>query len=59
MEKGRIEILKKSSKTGDRFKAVSDLENNEDRAFFTRGIGNLVESFQRKSIDPRHQSIWN
>ena len=30
-ESGKLENLKKSPKTGDRFKATSDLENNEER----------------------------
>ena len=44
-----LEILKKLSKTGDRFTAISDLQNNEEL-----GIGNLIKSFQSKSIVPRY-----
>ena len=48
------EILKKSSKTGDRFTAISDLQNNVERVYFKLGIGNSVESFQNKFIVPRY-----
>ena len=34
-----LKILKKSSKTGDRFAAISDLQNNEERVLFQTGNG--------------------
>ena len=37
-----LEILKKSSKTGDRFLAVSDLQNNEERVLFQTGNRQLI-----------------
>ena len=33
-EKDMREILKESSKTGDRFTAILDLQNNEERVLF-------------------------
>ena len=53
------EILKKSSKTGDRFTAISDLQNNVEHVSFRLGIGNSVNSFQRKFIVPRCLKIGN
>ena len=50
-EKGMSEILKKSSKTGDQFTAISDLQNNEERVLFQAGNDNSVESFQRNFDD--------
>lgn len=41
--KGKPEILKKSLKTADQFTTISDLH-------FSLGTGNLVESFQSKSL---------
>ena len=35
--KGILEILKKSSKAGDRFAAVSDLQNNDERVVLEIG----------------------
>ena len=32
-----LEILEKSSKTGDRFTAISNLQNNEERVLFQTG----------------------
>ena len=49
-----LEILKKSSKTGDRLTAISDLQNNAERVYFKLGIGISVESFQSKFIVPRY-----
>ena len=48
------EILKKSSKTGDQFTAISDLQNNEEHVLFQAGNGHSVESFQSKLIVPRY-----
>ena len=45
-----LEILKKSSKTADRFTAISDLQNSEVHVYFKLGIGNSVESFQKDLI---------
>ncbi len=36
-EKDMSEILKKSSKTGDRYTAISNLQNNEERVSFQPG----------------------
>ena len=47
-EKGKSEILKKSSKTGDRFTAISDLQNNEERALFHAGNKQLSQKFPEK-----------
>ena len=52
-EKGMSEVLKKASKTGDRFTAISDLQNNVERVLFLAGNSNSVKSFQRKFIVPR------
>ena len=35
--KSKLEILKKSSKTGDRLTAISDLQDNEERVLFRAG----------------------
>ena len=49
-----LEILKMSSKTGDRFTAVSDLQNNEECVLFQTGNRQLHKSFQNKSIVLRY-----
>ena len=49
-----LETFKKSSKTGDRFTAISDLQNKEERVYFKLGIVNSVDSFQSKFIVPRY-----
>ena len=47
-----LKSSKKSSKTGDRFTAISDLQKNEE--FFISGWELVaVESFQNKFIVPR------
>ena len=60
-EKGKPEILKKSPKTGDRFRTTSDLQNNEENALFhtgiTLGIESSFRSFQRKFKVPRYLRI--
>ena len=57
-EKGMREILTESSKIGDRFTAISDLQNNEEHVYFNLlGIGKSVESFQSKFIVPRYLNI--
>ena len=47
-----LAIFKNSSKTGDRFTAISDLLNNEERVLFQ--TGNSVKSFLRKFIVRRY-----
>ena len=37
MENGFFDFVKKSSKTGDRFTTVPDLQNNEERVSFDPG----------------------
>ena len=39
------EILKKLSKTGDRFAAISDLRNNEERVLFQAVNRQLSQTF--------------
>ena len=43
-----LEILKKSSKTGDRFSAISDLQNNEERVLVQAGNRQLSQKFPEK-----------
>ena len=38
MKKGLLGILKKLSETGDRLKAISDLQNNKERVSLQPGI---------------------
>ena len=47
-EKDMPEILKKSSKTGDRFTATSDLQNNVERALFQAGNRQLSQKIPGK-----------
>ena len=54
--KGMLEILKMSSKTGDRSKAIPDLQNNEECFYFKLRIGNLIKSYKSKSMVHRYQS---
>ena len=42
MEKGLLDFLKMSSKTGDRFTAIPDLQNNEERVLFHPGNWKLI-----------------
>ena len=42
------EILKKSQKTGDRFTATSDLQNNVERVLFQAGNRQLSQKFREK-----------
>ena len=50
-----LEILIKSSKTGHRFTAISDLQTMPSVFYFMLGMGNCVKSFQRKFIVPRYR----
>ena len=43
------EILKKLSKTGDRFTATSDLQNNMEHVLFQAGNRQLSHKFYRKA----------
>ena len=47
------EILKKSSKTGDRFSAISDLQNNEERVLFQAGNRQLSQKFLEQVYTPK------
>ena len=58
-EKGIPEILKKSSKTGDRFTVISDLQNNEEHALFRAGNRQVSQKFLGKFIVPRYIKIGN
>ena len=40
------EVLKKSSKTEDRFTAISDLQNNLERVLFRAGRNSTFHAFQ-------------
>ena len=46
------EILKKSSKTGDKFTAISDLQNNEERVLFQVGNRQLNRKFSEQVYSP-------
>ena len=46
------EILKKSSKTGDRFTAISDLKNNEEHVLFRAGNRQLSRKFPEQFYIP-------
>ena len=52
MEKGKPEILKKSLKIGDRFTAISDLRNNEQRVLVQAGERQLSQNFPAKVYSP-------
>ena len=52
-EKGMSEILKKSSKTGDRFTVISDLQNNEERVWFQPGNRQLSRKFPEQVYSPK------
>ena len=49
-EKSKSEILKKSSKTGDRFTAIPDIQNNEERVLFQAGNSQLCQKFPEKVL---------
>ena len=46
--KGLVEILKKSFKTGDRFTAFSDLQNNEERVSLQAENRQLIRKFSKQ-----------
>ena len=46
------EILKKSSKTGDRFTAISDLQNNEEHVLYQAGNRQLRRKFSKDVDSP-------
>ena len=47
-------ILKKTSKTGDQFTAISDLHNNEERVLFQTGKRQLRREFSEQVYSPRY-----
>ena len=48
------EILKKASKTGHQFTAISDLQYNKERVLFQAGKRHLSRKFSDKFIVPRY-----
>ena len=52
------EILKKSSKTGDRFTTTSDLQNNVERVLFHVGNRQLSQKFPEKVYNPQVPKNW-
>ena len=48
------EILNKSSKTGDQFMEISDLQNNKERVLFQPGNRQLSRKLQSKFIVLRY-----
>ena len=46
------EILKESSKTGDQFTAISDLQDNEERVLFQVGNRQLSGKFSEQVYSP-------
>ena len=52
------EILKKSSKTGDQFTAISDLQNNMERVLFQAGDRQLSQKFPEKVYSPQVPKNW-
>ena len=57
-EKGMPEILKKSSKTRDRFTATSDLQNNVERVLFQAGNRQLSQKFPKEVYSPQVPNNW-
>ena len=47
-----LKILKKSSKTGGRFTAISDLKNNEERILFQTGNKQLSRKLSEQAYIP-------
>ena len=47
------EILRKSSKTGDLFTAISDLQSNVERVLFQAGNRHLSQKFPEKVYSPQ------
>ena len=52
------EIPKKSSKTGDRFTATSDLQNNVERVLFQARNRQLCQKFLKKVYSPQVPKNW-
>ena len=52
------EILKKSSKKGDRFTVTSDLQNNVELALFQAGNRQLNQKFPVKVYSPQVPMNW-
>ena len=52
------EILKKSSKTGDRSTAISDLQNNEEHVLFQAGNKQLSQKFPEQIYSPQVPKNW-
>ena len=52
------EILKKSSKTGDRFTAILDLQNNVEHILFQAGNRQLSQKFPEKASSPQVPKNW-
>ena len=52
------EILKMSSKTGDRFTATSDLQNNVERVLFQAGNRQLSQKFPERVYSPQVPKNW-
>ena len=46
------EILKKSSKTGNRFTAITDFQNNKDPVLFQTGNRQLSRKFSEQLYSP-------
>ena len=51
-ENGMPEILNKSSKIGDQFTAISDLQDNEERVLFQVGNRQLNQKFSGQVYSP-------
>ena len=51
-------ILNKSSKTGDRFTATSDLQNNVECALLQAGNRQLCQKFPEKVYSPQVLKNW-
>ena len=51
--KGMPEILKKLSKTGDRFTAISDLQSNEEHVLFRAGNRQLRQKYLDQVYSPQ------
>ena len=52
------EILKKSSVTGNRFTAISDLQSNVERVLFQAGNRQLSQKFPEKVYSPQVPKNW-
>ena len=57
-EKGMPDILKKSSKTQDRFTSISDLQKNVDGVLFQAGNRQLSQKFPKKVYSPKVPKNW-